>query len=668
LTIQEFQQDIFAELRADDELVVLARGLGLLRIVTNLLHSYDAAGNNLVVVVGAEERENYWIGEALAEQATVSKSSMARGLRMINTDTTSVPMREKIYSEGGIVSVTSRILVVDLLSKLLDPETVTGLVILHAEKVVPTAVEAFIVRVYRQFNKIGFLKAFSDSPEHFVGFAPLSNILQSHFLKKVSLWPRYHLTVKQALEGRKKAEVIELEVPMSDAMTDIQNAILECVEVSIKELKKANTGLEMEDWTLDSALHKNFDVIIRRQLDPVWHRVSYRTRQIASDLATLRNVLHCLLSYDCVSLNKYLDTILAAHSPPPGSTRQNQSPWLFLEAANTMFHVSKGRVYSEKAPENMPEGSSSEFMDSLRPVLEEQPKWKVLAEVLMEIEQDNYLNPVIQDDSSGAILIMCGDQRTCRQIREYLETMHVKPDNTEGENTNGTNAENENKPSAKFILRRKLREYLDWKRDFAKVSAALFAENEKTIHSSADRRYVNSNRGKPPPNKRRRVRGGATTSSGPGRGANGSVVAGDEKASEVAGLLAELQPSEVEAMQKQDVVVDELEDMEDFFELYEMQDLVVVHPFEGDLDEHVLEEVKPRYIIMYEPDAAFIRRVEVYRSSHSNRGVRVFFMYYGGSVEEQRYLSAVRREKDAFTKLIKEKAVCMFFNVRTKLN
>ena len=55
---------------------------------------------------------------------------------------------------------------------------------------------------------------------------------------------------------------------MSDAMQDIQNAVLECVEVSIGELRKANAGLEMEDWTLDSALHRNFDTIIRRQLDP----------------------------------------------------------------------------------------------------------------------------------------------------------------------------------------------------------------------------------------------------------------------------------------------------------------------------------------------------------------------------------------------------------------
>ncbi len=45
--------------------MVLARGLGLLKLITNLLHSYDAAGNNLVILVGAEEREISWIGECM---------------------------------------------------------------------------------------------------------------------------------------------------------------------------------------------------------------------------------------------------------------------------------------------------------------------------------------------------------------------------------------------------------------------------------------------------------------------------------------------------------------------------------------------------------------------------------------------------------------------------
>lgn len=89
----EYQQDCFSELRNEDELVILARGLGLSRVVTNLLHSYDAVGNNLVVVIGAEERENGWIGEALAEHAAISKTPAARGLSQVNTDMMSVGTR-----------------------------------------------------------------------------------------------------------------------------------------------------------------------------------------------------------------------------------------------------------------------------------------------------------------------------------------------------------------------------------------------------------------------------------------------------------------------------------------------------------------------------------------------------------------------------------------------
>jgi DNA excision repair protein ERCC-4 len=279
-------------LREEDELVLLARGLGLLRIVTNLLHCYDAAGNNLILLLGADERENVWIGEALAEHAAISMSSKARGLSLVNTDVMSVATREKMYTQGGIFSITSRILIVDFLSSLLKPETVTGIVVLHAERVVATSLEAFILRIYRQKNRTGFLKAFSDSPEPFTsGFAPLSNMMKNMFLQKPSLYPRFHLSVAKSLEGRKQAEVIELEVPMTDAMRDIQLAVLECVEVSISELKKGNSGIEMEDWTLDSALHKNFDTIIRRQLDPVWHRTSFKTRQIVRDLTLLRNIL-----------------------------------------------------------------------------------------------------------------------------------------------------------------------------------------------------------------------------------------------------------------------------------------------------------------------------------------------------------------------------------------
>lgn len=66
-----YQIEIFNEIRKDDALVILGRGLGVTQIVTNLLHIYDAAGSNLVLIIGANERENGWIGESMMGQDSV---------------------------------------------------------------------------------------------------------------------------------------------------------------------------------------------------------------------------------------------------------------------------------------------------------------------------------------------------------------------------------------------------------------------------------------------------------------------------------------------------------------------------------------------------------------------------------------------------------------------
>ena len=601
-----YQQEIYNLLRSEDVLIILAKGLGLLRIVTNLLHSYDVAGNSLVIVVGAEDRENEWIGEALAEHHATSRSPLSKGLRVINTDKATVSMREKIYADGGVVSVTSRILIVDLLSKLLDPETVTGLVVLHAERVVATSSEAFIVREFRHNNKIGILKAFCDTPEPLISsYSPLANMMKNLFLRRPSIWPRFHASVAQSLEGKRKAELIELEVPMSEDMMTLQQAVLECIDASISELRKANTGVEMDDWTTESALHTNFDAIVRRQLDPVWHRVSWRTKEIANDLTTLRSILQALLHYDCVTLLRYLDTVLASHSPPPGATRQNQSPWLFLDAANTIFQTAKARVYSGsvKDKEALP---STHLPDTLTPVLEEQPKWAVLSEVLDEIEAEQYFNPTIRDGSNNSVLIMCNDQRTCQQLREYLELKHVKPlpqDMNDGAAPHLEEAENE-KGSAEFMLRRKLREYLNWRKTFAQVSAQLFEANQKSMQDIKSN-GVNPRLGsKAPSNKRRRVRGGAT--GGFGRTASGAVGQFAEKEAQVSVMLADLQATDTEYLQNNDGQLDDLADATDeFFELYDPSDQVVIHPYSGDADDLLLEEVRPKYIIMFSPNMEF---------------------------------------------------------------
>lgn len=178
-------------------------------------------------------------------------------------------------------------------------------------------------------TKIGFLKAFSDRPEAFTfGISPLQTTLVQLKLREVIILPRsalgprpqrangqadafpcsFHDDVNDDLQKR-KADVVELYQPLTPAMLDIQTAILECMELTLAEIKRSNTyvrpllipqptnqadpivpQLEIDDLTVENALFSTFDRLVRSQLDPVWHKVGPKTRGLVNDLSTLRKL------------------------------------------------------------------------------------------------------------------------------------------------------------------------------------------------------------------------------------------------------------------------------------------------------------------------------------------------------------------------------------------
>ena len=71
----------------------------------------------------------------------------------------------------------------------------------------------------------------------------------------------------------------------------------------------------------------------------------------------------------------------------------------------------------------------------------------------------------------------------------------------------------------------------------------------------------------------------------------------------------------------------------------------------------LLFDVKPKYIVLYDSELWFVRQIEVYQSLNFQLPLRVYFLMYTNSCEEQRYLTSIRSEKEAFEILIREKAV-----------
>ena len=69
----------------------------------------------------------------------------------------------------------------------------------------------------------------------------------------------------------------------------------------------------------------------------------------------------------------------------------------------------------------------------------------------------------------------------------------------------------------------------------------------------------------------------------------------------------------------------------------------------------ILATLNPSFVVVYDPDAAFIREIETHKASRPGAPMRVYFLVHDTSLEEQRYLSSVRYETEAFDALIRAK-------------
>ncbi|KAF8531160.1 hypothetical protein JB92DRAFT_2825304 [Gautieria morchelliformis] len=588
--------------------------------------------------------EEAGIGEELGVMGCRQPGLRVVGFEMPRKDRTAnrtQSHRQVLYRKGGLISVTSRILAVDMLLSDIPINMITGIIVMHAEK------------LYRAKNQAGFLKAFSDQPEHirdvpfaeYIKRAPALNLPAedsdsayiSTTFRTSSLTDQYsfHEEIQKSLEPR-KADVYELAQPMSESMSDIHEVIVNCMNATLNELKRSNTTLDLDELDIKSAYFRSFDFMVRRQLDPIWNRVGARTKRLIMAPGAPGTSLLMTLSR---SMRIYLETIVASKSSASSSIypQENQSPWLTMDAANTIFTVAKRLCYfnipvsdtdrhhrareaeqdagwevldeiegveqngKRPASENSNEDRPWWLPEDISPILEEPPKWNLLAETLHEFEEaindkpGSFLQP-----GSDTVLVMSSSNRTCALLRECLDMLDL--DAPKGEQGRPT-------------MMRRLRGYLGWKADlhvsiqnhananhpsFKRDAAPILNPGDAATSSGdgvlseamkkkdRDRRDRAANR--------RRVRGCA-----PPGGAHSSS-SQRPKESEQEGL-----------MKSRGVMIAEAEP-------------VVAS-----------RQIRLRPARLPPPPTS--RRIEVYRNANPGLGVLVYFLFYAMNCEEQKYLA-----------------------------
>ncbi|RCH96468.1 hypothetical protein CU098_009318, partial [Rhizopus stolonifer] len=631
----EFQKQILTEIVTEDGLLIVSPGLGLFQVLCSLVQIYTG-GNHLVLLINSTKEQD----ELIQEQLIANGVAHQHLLRRIEYNTPA-EKRSSMYRESGVFSITSRILAVDMLLNRIPIALINGMIVHHAHRVKPNSMEELILRVYREHNKEGFIKAFTDRPDAFsTGFAPLQNVMKSLFLRKVHLWPRFQVLVSDNL-STSDSNIVELRQPMTESMDIIQQNLVQCMEETLQELRRANPTIDLEEFTIENSFFKSFDTLVRRQLDPIWHRVSSASKQLVGDLKVLRQLLGYLTTYDCVSFYSFIETIIAANTSVNGK-QVKQSQWLFLEAGSKAISTARKRVYVKQGDseyDDIPDNDTAvypEIPSHIKLVLEEQPKWALLKSILKEIETESI---GLNKGQGEPVLIMVSERRTCAQLKDYITRFQQE---------------------APF-LDKIAHHFFRWRVSIHKMQTHQ-VEQSKAASAQPSTTMM---RGRAPPNKRRRVRGGSTTAaSGPDRSHTLAETFKDDVIDNLSALDVDTDNDDQEEVLFQGVgpLTDAYEiktsgdDILPTFEEIPNTSIITIQCFEDDINNQVLEDTQPRYIVMFDPNPAFVRQVEVYRALHPSIDIKVYFMLYENSVEEQNYLSLIRKEKESFERLIHEKS------------
>ncbi|KAL5104999.1 DNA repair endonuclease XPF [Taenia crassiceps] len=557
----DYEKNILLDVNEDSCMFVCSEGLDLDTILYTLIKLHNDP-HNLVLI------SNYSLPEAKYIKAKFVLENEVYSPFIITGDV-NTQERLEAYRRGGVVFVSSRILVVDLLRGTMPVELVTGVLVLRCHNLHESSQESFVLRLLRERNPRIFIKAFTDNAIALMsGYNRVEHLLNQFGISRLLLWPRFNLDVVNTLSNC-PLNVEEVQVFLTEESSTCQRCLLEMVKATLRELVDINPILNNDEFTLESALTNSFHQLTSLYIDPIWHQLTQTSHRLLADVAGLRRLLFQLIDYDAVTFldafedlrQAELSSLRMSKSAQISSVRRdgNCANWLLMSQAEQMLSVARCRVYKNYEKRTY--------------AVEVPPKLTAITAVLEDVVV-KLVDSERQEKCSVLILL-----RHTRSV-EILD----------------------------YYLRHGRSKLQDWPLEEPKTAEIVDVEEpvpdlpagcSVVTFTTSEGKELKVTLRVPPP----------------GCGEEGSMTSIDSRSLDgPAGRLGA-----------------------------------------------VLTRLRPLHIIFFEPRVSWIREVEVYAAKEARRRlceglnphpVSVYFMVYKDSVEEQRYLTRLRREKEAFEGLI----------------
>ncbi|VDM19504.1 unnamed protein product [Hydatigera taeniaeformis] len=649
----DYEKNILLDVNEDSCMLVCAEGLDLDTIIYTLIKLHNDP-HNLVLI------SNYSLPEAKYIKAKFVLENEAYDPFIITADV-NTQERLEAYRRGGVVFVSSRILVVDLLRGTMPVELVTGVLVLRCHNLHEASQESFVLRLLREKNPQIFIKAFTDNAIALMsGYNRVEQLMNQFGISRLLLWPRFNLDVVNTLSNC-PLNVEEVQVFLTEESSTCQRCLLEMIKATLHELVDINPILNNDEFSLESALTNSFHQLTSLYIDPIWHHLTQTSHRLLADVAGLRRLLFLLIDSDAITFLDALEDLRQAelsslrmsNSAQISSLRRggNCANWLLMSQAEQLLSVARSRVYKNYEKRTY--------------AVEVPPKLAAIKAVL-----DDVVLKIVDDQQwKCPVLVLLRHARSVEILEFYVRHGKVK-----------------------------LQDWLVQGRSAYEHPSEAF-ETEP-----------------PTKNNRPEIYSEPTVSAYFRRGRSGSkqIIActgapcmPDKRfKSTEPDISLKPQSSRLPEEPKAAEVVDLGDSALDLpagcsavtfttSEGKELQVILRVPPpgcgEEGALmstDSRsldgpagrlgaVLARLRPRNVIFFEPRVSWIREVEVYAAKEARRRtcesldshpVNVYFMVYKDSVEEQRYLTRLRREKEAFESLITLRASAVVKKVEPSIS
>ncbi|CAI4221402.1 unnamed protein product [Auanema sp. JU1783] len=388
IDLLDYESTLLLDTVSDDTLFITARGLGMERLFLNHLIMYSDQKLLYLVLNTNTHDEAYFINKLKDTGITCSP-------KIITADV-NVKDRQALYLSGGIQFITSRILLVDFLTKNVPAMNVAGILVYRAHQLLNSFQETFILRLYREQKRGGFVKGFTETSSALSSIGQLQRIVDRLYVKKVVILPRFHEQVRQELD---QATVVEWNVALPSSLRRVQNALHDLIKVCMRELKQSSYISKVNQDESESTIGVYAYVVtsLERQLLEKRSFLTEKQSRILADLELLRELLRHAEDLDMATLSKRLNDIRASKE-----FLEKSNGWILSSIANRMF-TDVGTMCGTDA---------KTFMAP--------PKWDVLIDILKEIK-----NMQISSDRVGeegpSVVVFASDDIVCRQLMDVVK-------------------------------------------------------------------------------------------------------------------------------------------------------------------------------------------------------------------------------------------------------